>query len=145
MSEIHDLFHSIQQLARQLTKSLNTALHPFNIYSSEWTVLYVLKKKGPLTQKEIAEYLSIEAPPVTRTIKKLVEKDYCLQVKGNDKRTNHVVLTELAFLEFPKWEEAVLQANQELIQKLPHTSVEQFEEFKFIVTAWSNSLAVREE
>ncbi|MEM5592997.1 hypothetical protein AAHH67_16660 [Niallia circulans] len=60
MNTTHDLFHSIQQLARQLTKQLNTALEPFDIYSSEWAILYVLKKNGPLTQKEIADYLSIE-------------------------------------------------------------------------------------
>ncbi|KAB7673188.1 MarR family winged helix-turn-helix transcriptional regulator [Bacillus sp. B1-b2] len=142
MSETHELFHSIQQLARQLTKSLNSSLQPFNIYHSEWTVLYVLKNKGPLTQREIAEYLAIEAPPVTRTIKKLVEKSYVMQVKGSDKRSNHVVLTDLALKEFPKWEQAVIQANELLIQKLPDTS---YEQLKFIVTSWSDSLTFREE
>ncbi|HWJ78573.1 MAG TPA: MarR family transcriptional regulator [Niallia sp.] len=142
MVETHELFHSIQQLARQLTKSLNNALQPFDIFSSEWTILYVLKRKGPLTQKEIAEYLSIEAPPVTRTIKKLVEKNYCLQVKGDDKRSNQVVLTEMAHMEFPKWEKAVLQANQQLIQKIPSENVEQLNS---IIIDWSKSLLLEEE
>lgn len=142
MSDTHDLFHSIQQLARQLTKRTNTALQPFNIYSSEWTVLYVLKDKGPLTQKDIAEYLAIEAPPITRTIKKLVDKNYVMQVKRSDKRSNLVVLTDHALKEFPKWEQAILKTNAQLVQKLPETS---YEQLKIMITSWSNSITSREE
>lgn len=142
MNKTHDLFHSIQQLARQFTKELNIALEPFDIYSSEWAILFVLKENGPLAQKEIAEYLSIEAPPVTRTVKKLVEKNYVLQVKGEDRRTNKVFLTDLALQEYAKWEEVVLQANNELLAQLPAESGEYLHQ---IITGWSHSLAIKEE
>ncbi|WP_400241565.1 MarR family winged helix-turn-helix transcriptional regulator [Niallia sp. JL1B1071] len=142
MNKTHDLFHSIQQLARQFTKELNIALEPFDIYSSEWAILFVLKENGPLAQKEIAEYLSIEAPPVTRTVKKLVEKNYVLQVKGEDRRTNKVFLTDLALQEYAKWEEAVLQANKGLLAQLP---AESWEYLQQIISGWSHSLAIKEE
>ena len=142
MNTTHDLFHSIQQLSRQLTKHLNTALEPFDIYSSEWAILFVLKKNGPLTQKEIAEYLSIEAPPVTRTVKRLVEKKYVLQVKGEDKRTNKVILTEVAVQMYDKWEHAVLQANEGLLTHLPSNS---WEYLHRIIAEWSNLLETKEE
>lgn len=142
MNTTHELFHSIQQLARQFTKHLNTALEPFAIYSSEWAILFVLKKNGPLTQKEIAEYLSIEAPPVTRTVKKLVEKKYVLQVKGEDKRTNKVFLTDVALQKYEEWEVAVLQANQELLAQLP---VDSWVYLQQTISQWSQSLASKEE
>jgi MarR family transcriptional regulator, transcriptional regulator for hemolysin len=142
MNTTHDLFHSIQQLARQLTKQLNTALEPFDIYSSEWAILYVLKKNGPLTQKEIADYLSIEPPPVTRTIKKLVEKKYVLQIKGEDKRTNRVFLTDFSIQQYAKWEAAVLQANQELLEQLP---IESRKTLQHIIFEWTHSLTIKEE
>ncbi|MCM2980399.1 MarR family transcriptional regulator [Niallia sp. FSL R7-0648] len=142
MNTTHDLFHSIQQLARQLTKQLNTALEPFDIYSSEWAILYVLKKNGPLTQKEIADYLSIEPPPVTRTIKKLVEKKYVLQIKGEDKRTNRVFLTDFAIQQYAKWEAAVLLANQGLLKQLP---IESQKTLQHIIFEWIHSLAIKEE
>ncbi|MCB5238295.1 MAG: MarR family transcriptional regulator [Niallia nealsonii] len=142
MNTTHELFHSIQQLARQFTKHLNTALEPFDIYSSEWAILFVLKKNGPLTQKEIAEYLSIEAPPVTRTVKKLVEKKYVLQVKGEDKRTNKVFLTDVALQKYEEWEVAVLQANQELLAQLP---VDSWVYLQQTISQWSQSLAIKEE
>ncbi|MGV3240554.1 MarR family winged helix-turn-helix transcriptional regulator [Streptococcus hyovaginalis] len=142
MNTTHDLFHSIQQLARQLTKQLNTALEPFDIYSSEWAILYVLKKNGPLTQKEIADYLSIEPPPVTRTIKKLVEKKYVLQIKGEDKRTNRVFLTDFAIQQYAKWEAAVLQENQELLAQLPIASRKTLHH---IIFEGTHSLTIKEE
>ncbi|UOK57679.1 hypothetical protein MGI18_25485 [Bacillus sp. OVS6] len=44
MSEIdQNIFHSIQQLSRQLTKRLNEVLQPHGLFSAQWTVLFTLK------------------------------------------------------------------------------------------------------
>lgn len=140
MKDIHALFHSLQQLSRELTKGLNEALQPFDIYSSHWSVLYVLKNNGSLTQKEIADYLSIEAPPITRTIQKLVELGYVKQVKGKDKRTKNIELTESSLEMFPKWEEAVLKMNKSLLDNFP---VESQDQLMVLVTEWNMYLSNR--
>ncbi|MFC3884114.1 MarR family winged helix-turn-helix transcriptional regulator [Bacillus songklensis] len=137
MLDNHNLFHSIHQLSRQLTKHVNEVLQPFGLYSAQWSVLYVLKKKGTLTQTGLCEYLSVEAPPMTRTIQRLIKQGYVKQVPGEDKRTKHIQLTEKALIEFPKWEEAILQMNDSLIKQFSKSSQE---ELYILVSTWLHQL-----
>ena len=118
----HELFHTLHQLSRQLTNKLNDALKPFGLYSAQWSVLFVLHTKGSLTQKELSEYLFVEAPPMTRTIQRLVKQGYVKQIPGKDKREKYIQLTDEAVKEFPKWEHAVTQCNQTLLKDFPESS-----------------------
>lgn len=121
----HALFHTLHQLSRQLTNKLNEALKPFGLYSAQWSVLYVLHTKGSLTQKELSEYLFVEAPPMTRTIQRLVKQGYVKQIPGKDKREKYIQLTEEAVKEFPKWENAVSMCNEALLENFPEPSQQQ--------------------
>ncbi|CRK81661.1 MarR family winged helix-turn-helix transcriptional regulator [Neobacillus massiliamazoniensis] len=121
----HDLFHSLHQLSRHLTNKLNEVLKPMGIYGSQWAVIYVLKKKDSLTQKELCDYLFVEAPPMTRTIQRLVKQGYVRQVPGQDKREKHIQLTDEALKQYPNWEQAVTELNQTLLSQLPKTSQEE--------------------
>jgi MarR family transcriptional regulator, transcriptional regulator for hemolysin len=118
----HALFHTLHQLSRQLTNKLNEALKPFGLYSAQWSVLFVLHTKGSLTQKELSEYLFVEAPPMTRTIQRLVKQGFVRQIPGKDKREKFIQLTDEAVKEFPIWEHAVTECNQSLLKNLPETS-----------------------
>jgi MarR family transcriptional regulator for hemolysin len=121
----HELIHTLHQLSRQLTNKLNEVLKPLGLYGSQWAVIFVLKKKGSLTQKELCDYLFVEAPPMTRTIQRLVKQGYVRQVPGQDKREKYVQLTDEALKEFPKWEHAVTELNQSLLKHLPESSQEE--------------------
>jgi MarR family transcriptional regulator, transcriptional regulator for hemolysin len=121
----HELFHTLHQLSRHLTNTLNEALKPLGLYGSQWSVIYVLKTRGSLTQKELCDYLFVEAPPMTRTIQRLVKQGYVLQIQGKDKREKLIQLTDLSLKMFPEWEKAVLENNQSLLKHLPETSQEQ--------------------
>ena len=131
----HELFHMVHQLSRKLTKKVNVVLQPYGLYSAQWSVIFVLKKKGTLTQKELGEYLSVEAPPMTRTIKRLASQGYINQVYGEDKRKKLISLTDLAIVSYPLWEEAVLKVNETLLQSYPESSRKQ------LTTLISNWLA----
>jgi len=115
----HDLFHTLHQLSRLLTNKLNEALKPLGLYSSQWAVIFVLKNKGPLTQKQLCEYLFVEAPPMTRTIQRLVKQGFVVQVPGKDKREKYVQLTDEALSHFPNWESVVTEVNESLLKPLP--------------------------
>jgi len=121
----HELFHTLHQLSRQLTNKLNEALKPLGLYSAQWAVIFVLKKRGSLTQKELCDYLFVEAPPMTRTIQRLVKQGYVKQVPGKDKREKHVQLTDEALKEYPRWENVVNEVNQGLLQHFPKASQEE--------------------
>ncbi|WP_312889001.1 MarR family winged helix-turn-helix transcriptional regulator [Desertibacillus haloalkaliphilus] len=137
----HQLFHSLHQLSRFLTKRANQALQPFDLYSAQWSVIYALKMKGTLTQKELCEYLAVEAPPLTRNIQRLVKKGYVRQVSGEDKRQKKIELTEEALAEFPKWEQAIMSVNQELIANVPQQAEAQLEE---LLTGWLLAISEQE-
>ncbi|USK33472.1 MarR family transcriptional regulator [Bacillus sp. F19] len=120
MSEIdQNIFHSIQQLSRQLTKRLNEVLQPYGLFSAQWTVLFTLKKYGTLTQTDLCDYLSIEAPPMTRTIQRLVKQGYVIQIPGSDKRTKHIKLTDKAINDYALWEKSVLEMENDLLKAIP--------------------------
>jgi MarR family transcriptional regulator, transcriptional regulator for hemolysin len=122
----HELFHALHQLSRRLTNKLNEALKPTGIYGSQWAVIFILKKKDSLTQKELCEYLSVEAPPMTRTIQRLVKQGYVKQVPGqHDKREKRVELTDLALTRYPEWEQIVTEVNQSLLSHLPEDKQEE--------------------
>ena len=97
-------------------------LKPFGLYSAQWSVIFVLHTKGSLTQKELCEYLFVEAPPMTRTIQRLVKQGYVRQIPGKDKREKYIQLTDEAVKEFPNWEHAVPRCNQALLKNFPETS-----------------------
>jgi MarR family transcriptional regulator for hemolysin len=121
----HELIHTLHQLSRHLTNKLNEVLKPMGLYGSQWAVIFVLNKKGSLTQRELCDYLFVEAPPVTRTIQRLVKQGYVRQVPGHDKRERYILLTDEALREFPKWEHAVTELNQSLLKHLPGASQEE--------------------
>ncbi|WP_066067808.1 MarR family winged helix-turn-helix transcriptional regulator [Neobacillus soli] len=121
----HELFHTLHQLSRQLTNKLNEALKPFGLFSAQWAVLFILKTEGSLTQKELCNYLFVEAPPMTRTIQRLVKQGFVNQVPGKDKREKLIQLTDKALMEYPKWESTVFETNRSLLKHLPATSQEE--------------------
>ena len=135
--ELHVLFHSVHQLSRQIMKRNNTVLQKYGLYSAQWSVLYVLKQRGRLTQKELSEYLAVEAPPMTRTIQRLVKQGYVRQVPGKDKRVKFIELTELAEREYPVWEQAVLEMNERTIKGFSREHQQQLQK---ILTEWLSAL-----
>jgi MarR family transcriptional regulator, transcriptional regulator for hemolysin len=117
----HALIHTLHQLSRNLTNQINEVLKPFGLYSAQWAVIFILKTKGTLTQKELCNYLSVEAPPMTRTIQRLVKQGYVHQIQGFDKREKYIQLTEKALEQYPTWERSVNELNQSLLRGLPET------------------------
>ncbi|MBT2736766.1 MarR family winged helix-turn-helix transcriptional regulator [Bacillus sp. ISL-7] len=121
----HELFHTLHQLSRHLTNTLNEALKPLGLYGSQWSVIFVLKTKGSLSQKELCDYLFVEAPPMTRTIQRLVKQGYVIQAPGKDKREKLIQLTDVALKMFPEWERRVFETNQLILKHFPETSQEE--------------------
>ncbi|WP_456272287.1 MarR family winged helix-turn-helix transcriptional regulator [Bacillus sp. AK031] len=113
---------------------MNEALEPYGLYGAQWSVLYILREKGPLTQKELCEYLAVEAPPMTRTTQRLLKQGYIQQNSSSeDKRKKIISLSESVETQFSIWEKAVLKKNEDLVKELTTSSQE---ELKTILTDW---------
>ncbi|MGM0902325.1 MAG: MarR family winged helix-turn-helix transcriptional regulator [Bacillota bacterium] len=137
LNNTHTLFHGVHQLSRELSKQLNEVLEPFGLYNAQWAVLFVLKQQGTLTQKELCQYLAVEAPPMTRTIQRLLKQEYIEQHSGQDRRKKYIQLSKKALKEYPKWEEAVNKANQALLTSFPKDSQE---ELQSLITEWLGNI-----
>ncbi|WP_046175767.1 MarR family winged helix-turn-helix transcriptional regulator [Domibacillus indicus] len=129
----HTLLHAIHQLSRELTKRVNETLQPFGLYSAQWSVLFVLQTKGEMPQSALCEYLAVEAPPMTRTIQRLIKQGYVQQIPGKDKRVKVIHLTEKARQAYPEWERAVLAMNERLLASMPK---EQQELMQGLLAEW---------
>lgn len=140
MTNNHELFHSIQQLSRHLSKYINEVLQPYGLYSSQWSVLYTLKTVGSLTQAELCDYLSVEAPSMSRMTQRLIKQGYVAYHLGEDKRKKHLSLTDKALQEYPLWEQSVLTENQLLAATLPQPSREQLH---LLIAGWNKQLKRR--
>lgn len=86
-------FNEFRLMYRPFTNQLNRQLEQYQLYSSQWAVLRFLIDKGPHSLVEIANFMSIEKPSVTRLVQKLVDLRYVETVAGKDKRAKVVQLT----------------------------------------------------
>ncbi|QDQ02614.1 MarR family transcriptional regulator [Lysinibacillus fusiformis] len=86
-------FNEYRLMYRPFINQINMQLEKYQLYSSQWAVLRLLMEKGPHSLVEIANYMFIEKPSVTRLVQKLVELGYVETVAGKDKREKLVQLT----------------------------------------------------
>ncbi|MEK5184747.1 MarR family transcriptional regulator [Solibacillus sp. FSL R5-0691] len=115
---MNPLFHILFQQNRYLVKQLNDVLKQHGLFSSQWTVLFLLHQNGKMTLTEIWKYLDVEAPTVTRTVTRLETLGWVERVQGADKREKMIDLTAKALELFPKIEESVLSFERKMTGNL---------------------------
>lgn len=116
-------FHSINQFTRHFSKSLNEVLVPLGLYSAQWTIIYLLKTKGPATQKDLSLYLGVEAPTMTRTLARLELAGWISKVPGADKREKKIILTDAAIQKYDEWLEAVRSCEKNLLKNVGNEEI----------------------
>ncbi|MGN7476399.1 MarR family winged helix-turn-helix transcriptional regulator [Solibacillus silvestris] len=115
---MNPLFHMFFQQNRNLVNQLNEALKPHSLFSSQWTILFLLHQNGPMSLTEIWKYLNVEAPTITRTVTRLETLGWVERRQGNDKREKIIALTKYAFAQFPAVEASVLSFEQKITEHL---------------------------
>lgn len=135
------LLHQLFQTVRIIVKGLNLTFEPYQLYSSEWSVITTLKQTGPLSQKALAIYLNIEPPAISRTLSILEKKGIIERTPGTDKREKTVSLSRQAVAQYPellkisqKHRQAVLanlsddqQASLQKLLEIVFANAQQFE------------------
>lgn len=115
---MNPLFHILFQQNRYLVKQLNDVLKQHGLFSSQWTVLFLLHQNGPMTLTAIWKYLDVEAPTVTRTVTRLETLGWIERVKGADKREKMIDLTTKAKEQFPQIEASVVSFERKMTENL---------------------------
>ncbi len=117
----------IQQLcrtARVLSKSLNQHLDGTGIFSSEWTILTMLRQHGTMLQIELAKLLDVEAPAISKSLLKLEQKGYICRETGTSRREKKVSLTQEALSEYKNWQKKANTHHEIVMDGLSDKEIE---------------------
>lgn len=91
----HQLFfYQFRSLYRPFTKKLNVYLAKHQLYSSQWGMIHLLMKEGPLTVVDIADRQNIEKPTASRLVQRLKELGYVETIPGKDRREKKIQLSD---------------------------------------------------
>ena len=115
---MNPLFHEFFQKTRYLSKELNQVLKEYDLFSTQWSVLYCIYNNGEMTLTQIWKYLNVEAPTITRTVNRLVNLGWLDIRQGNDRREKIVRLSENAIAEFPEIENSIIQFESRFLERL---------------------------
>ncbi|WP_349947813.1 MarR family transcriptional regulator [Lacrimispora sp. BS-2] len=81
--------------AKDLADSLEKRLNNFNITRSQWIALYYIKNNNMITQKQLADKMSLKEPSVVRLIDKMERYGWVNRISSNDdKRMKFLILTD---------------------------------------------------
>ncbi len=86
------IFDSYRDLYRPYVNAVNNRLAKYQLYTSQWEILRLIKMKKSCTSAEIAKEMRVEKPSITSIIKKLIELGYVEVTQGDDKREKYLRL-----------------------------------------------------
>src|SRR5699024_1650361 len=112
---IETFFHQQLQFTRSFKKMLNEQLAAAGLFHSQWLVLYCIKEQQPVTLVEISNYLDVEKPTVSRTVKRLEEQGLAETIPSEDKRERRLQLSSKGQESFRKGREIVTRFEAELM------------------------------
>jgi MarR family transcriptional regulator, transcriptional regulator for hemolysin len=118
VNESRLVIHGLHQKVRLLTKEVNERLKKYELFSSQWSILFCIMQYGPTTQSRISQYLNVEAPTITRTINRLEKYGWVVRESGEDLREKIVILTNKGRDKIPEIEREIQQFEDEMTNKM---------------------------
>lgn len=112
------LIHELFQKTRFLTQEVNSTLKKYDLYASQWSVLYCIQLHKEMTLTQIWKYLNVEAPTITRTVNRLVTLGWIDITSGKDKREKIVKLSEQALQQFPAIRVSMMAFEDSMVSEL---------------------------
>lgn len=101
----------IRRCHRLIAQIFRKYIAPFNITSSQLSILFVIAKKAVVTQTVLASTLVLEKSTVNRNLRRLFEKDYVVK---EENKTLTLTKTGKDLLEqiIPAWEKAMEETTE---------------------------------
>jgi len=77
---------SLRRAARAVTSAYTLEMRGTGLNPTKFTLLWMLDRNGPSTQKTLAELLAIDSATLTRTLAPLARKGWIRAERGEDRR-----------------------------------------------------------
>jgi MarR family transcriptional regulator for hemolysin len=119
--------HRINIVGRLYAKRLNERIQKTGITGSQWSVINRLLLHGTLTQAEICEQLSIEAPTISKTLDAMEKSGWIRRTIGeDDRREKKVTLSAQAMEQLPVWMQIVQELQNQALGNLSDAEIDMF-------------------
>lgn len=116
MQSIDYIIPKMNKYVRIVNDGTNKRLNPLGIYTGQWSVILALTEIGNVTQSELMQYLSIEAPTLTKMINRLEDAGLVTRTACADGRAKKVSLTEEAKDKFLLWDNEIKEYRKQLFR-----------------------------
>jgi len=103
---------------RAVMQYYDTALRPFGLKMTQFTLLVALRLKEPVTIQDLAKALVMDRTTLTRNLAALTRQDLVRIAPGEDRRTRVIELTAAGHAAlaraFPDWRKAQARVRRKL-------------------------------
>jgi MarR family transcriptional regulator for hemolysin len=94
-SQNEQLFDEMSAFNRKLRAFFDAAVREEGLTLARARALFAIARRGPLTQKELAEELEIETPTLVRVLDGMAGQDLIVRTEdANDRRAKRIAMTE---------------------------------------------------
>ena len=101
---------NLRRAARAVTQLYDGELRAAGLRVTQFTLLQVLSRVGPIRQGQLGEALAMDSTTLTRTLKLLLEEEWIRRAVGADRRQRYFKLTPAGRRQLrqatPHWEQA---------------------------------------
>lgn len=116
------LIHQLYQTMRAFSKTLNNEIFTTGVFSSEWSVLKMVKEHEAISQLELANMLNVEPAAISKTLTKMAKKNLIKRHRITGKRENYILLTNHAQ---EIYEEVEVKVAKHRTQALKNLTIEE--------------------
>ena len=136
------LIHQLYQTMRAFSKTLNSEIYTADVYSSEWSILKMVKEHDNISQLELAHCFNAEPAAISNAIKKMEDTNLVKRLRTQGKREKYIFLTEHAIELYDFLEKRVTKHRVKALKGL--TAEERYTLFKLLHRICQNTLTVDE-
>ncbi|MGH1332794.1 MarR family winged helix-turn-helix transcriptional regulator [Exiguobacterium acetylicum] len=122
-----DVLGQLSKVSRLVKREIDATLLPYSLHTGQWALIKAVALLQPVSQVQLADYLIIEKPAVTKTVSRLETLGFITRIKEG--RTHFVSLTPLAIERFDQIDAAVQETHQRLLASFSLTDQQQLGEW----------------
>lgn len=114
---------SLLRSSRMICDEINTLLLPYQLNYSLWQVMFVIHEKQSCTSIDIANYLNVSKPSITKRTLILSQLGILTQLATQDKRQKKIALSNAGLQLYQTCASVINDFEQSMIQQFDQKDV----------------------
>ncbi len=124
-SRNEQLFDEMSAFNRKLRAFFDAAVREEGLTLARARALFAIARRGPMTQKELAEELEIETPTLVRVLDGMARQDLIIRTEdANDRRAKRIAMTEAGNLDFDRMHVLAAGLREEIADEISEDDIE---------------------